>query len=287
VNHAPTPLELLTSWMLRQLPPPDGEWLSSALEKMAATPSERTINLTISMVTRKLGKADLSLTDDDLTAAQQARTGWDPTRWSMDQAGRVAILLASASAIDAFCERLDQLCRTADVGELVAFYQGLPLYPAPERHHARAAEGIRTNMRGVFEAVAHANPYPTEHLDEGAWNQMVLKALFVGSTLHPIQGLDARCNRDLAGMLCDYAEERWSAGRAVSPELWRGVGPFTDDRTLQCLERALNSHDKTERRGAALALHNNGSAAAAALLNKHPSLAGQAERGEFKWDRFA
>ena len=45
---------------------------------------------------------------------------------------------------------------------------------------------------------------------------MVLKALFVESTLHPIQGLDARANEALAHMLCDYAHERWAAGRPVS-----------------------------------------------------------------------
>ncbi len=46
-------------------------------------------------------------------------------------------------------------------------------------------------MRVVFEAVAHRNPYPAEQLPEAAWNQMVLKALFVGSRLAPIVGLDA------------------------------------------------------------------------------------------------
>ena len=87
--------------------------------------------------------------------------------------------------MDSFVRRLEQLCATADVDELVASYRGLPLYPDGRATALRAAEGVRTNMKVVFEAVAHRNPYPAEQLPEDAWNQMVLKALFVGSALRP------------------------------------------------------------------------------------------------------
>ena len=65
-------------------------------------------------------------------------------------------------------------------------------------------------MRPVFEAVAHPNPYPSERFSETQWNHLVLKALFIGTTLAPIQGLDQRRNADLARMLIDYAQ---NAGR--------------------------------------------------------------------------
>ena len=74
------------------------------------------------------------------------------------------------------------------MSELAAFYRGLPLYPDPPRYLARATEGLRTNMKNVFESIAHRNPYPSEQFPEAAWNQMVLKALFVGSALRPIVG---------------------------------------------------------------------------------------------------
>ena len=125
--------------------------------------------------------------------------------------------------------------------EQVAFYRGLPLYPEAQRLEAQAAEGTRTNMRAVFEAVAHRNPYPKEQFAENRWNHLVLKALFVGSTLHPIQGLDERANPTLARMLSDYAHERWAAGRPVSPELWRCVGPHADLEALADLQRVLAS----------------------------------------------
>ena len=140
------------------------------------------------------------------------------------------ILLHAGGTGTRFAARFGQLCRTADVAEAIAFYRGLPLYPDPPLLEAQAAEGTRTNMRAVFEAVAHRSPYPKEQFAENRWNHMVLKALFVGSALHPIQGLDERANPALARMLCDYAHERWAAGRPVSPELWRCVGPLRRHR---------------------------------------------------------
>ena len=128
-------------------------------------------------------------------------------------------------------------------------------------------------MTAVFCAVAHQNPYPKEQLPESAWNQMVLKALFVGVALDPIDGLDERANRALMRMLCEYAHERWSAGRAVSPELWRCVGPHADDSALGDLERVLEGDDERSRRAATLALRAcpaPESKRARELLERHP-----------------
>src|SRR5271170_4940032 len=80
-----------------------------------------------------------------------------------------------------YAERLKALADTSDVGELVAIYSGLPLYTDPTRLTALAADGLRTAMRTVFEAVAHHNPFPAEPFQQSAWNHMVLKALFIDS----------------------------------------------------------------------------------------------------------
>ena len=154
----------------------------------------------------------------------------------------------------------------------MAFYRGLPLYLDPPRHRLRAAEGVRSNMRVVFEAVAHHNPYPAEQLPEDAWNQMVLKTLFVGSRLAPVVGLDRRANATLARMLTDYAHERWAARRPFNPELWRCVGPFATGPQIDDLARVLDEGSAPERAAAVLALHSASDPAARRLLDRHGAL---------------
>lgn len=271
-----TPSSLILQWLHARLAEDARVWFDGALERVRHATRDTELNLAFGLVSRKLGKADLALTAEELRAADAVRAGWDPELWSVDQAARVALVLATPGDADAFVRRLDLLCATADVAELVALYRGLPLYPWPERHRLRAAEGVRTNMKAVFEAVAHANPYPAEQLPEGAWNQMVLKALFVGSALDPVIGLDRRGNAPLAQMLCDYAHERWSASRPVSPELWRCVGPFARGAMIDDLSHVIRTGTEAERLAAALALWRSPDPAAANVLQQHAALAAAA-----------
>jgi hypothetical protein len=284
---ATAPTTLLHTWLRRQLPAEAAAWLESQAAALKDAQADRPLFLAISLVHRRIGKADLNLSAADVAEAETARTGWRPAGWSQDQAARVFLLLAADGTPARFAERLEQLFVTADVGELIAFYRGLPLYPEQPRYVERAAEGVRTNMRAVFEAVAHNNPYPVEQFSEHRWNQMVVKALFIGSTLHPIQGLERRWNADLMRMLCDYAHERWAAGRPVSYELWRGVGPFADTAAIADLARVLDIGGPVERQAAALALASSPSAEATAVLGSDPALAAAIKGGNISWDALA
>lgn len=277
---------LLGKWLRRQLPEAQASWLDERIATVREG-GDRDLHIALGLAPRKLGKADLALTGADLKDADAARPGWDPRGWSVDQAARILLLLAGGGDDAAFAERFHDLCRSADPGEAVALYRGLPLYPGPERLEPQAAEGVRTNMRAVFEAVAHRSPYPREQFDTHRWNHMVLKALFVGSTLHPIQGLDARANPELAQILVDYAHERWAASRPVSPELWRCVGPFAAEHGLADLARVVEQGDETERRAAGLALSACPDPAAAELLARMPEVSGLIDRKALTWDTLA
>lgn len=247
------PVALLNAWLDRQLDAPARAWLDERRARLAAPHADRDLYMAVGLVPRALGKDDLRLDAGDLAAAHTARPGWDPTGLSVDQAARLALVLTANHRGEAFFAAFHELWRTADVGEQVTFYKGLPLYPAPERFVWRATDGCRTSIRAVFEAIAHRNPYASERFDEVAWNQMCLKALFAGATLHPIVGLDARHNAALARMMADYAFERWAARRPVSWELWRCVGPHPDARALEALARAVHDPEPLTSRAAGLA----------------------------------
>ena len=278
------PNGLLQRWLERQLDEAATGWLSETLQKLADGVSDRDLFLAFSLVPRKIGKDDLRLQPADVAAAETARTGWKPASWSTDQAARVLILLSSGDEGLGFSGRLKELCQTADVRELIALYQGLPLYPGQGLFVDRAREGLRTNMKAVFEAVAHDNPYPFEQFSTAVWNQMVLKAIFVESPLHPIHGLDRRRNEDLARTLVDYAHERWAAGRTITPELWRPVAPFMEDAIVTDLQEPFSTAEGAERQAMALALHEAGGAHANALLESVPDLVRDIEADRISWE---
>jgi hypothetical protein len=142
-------------------------------------------------------------------------------------------------------------------------------------------------MRPIFEAVAHRNPYPVEEFDENSWNQLVLKAVFVESKLDRIQGLDARANPRLMRMLCNFAHERWAAGRSVSPELWRCVGPHADFDAVSDLSKVLNTGSDLERKAAALALAASPGPIGHAKLETAPRLATAVRARQFTWSDIA
>lgn len=246
--------DLLDQWLVRQVDQDGLQWLQKKRMQIAAGAPERVFFTSFSAVPRYAGKAALQLTAEDRLAAKAICFGWEPQQWRVDQAGRTLLLLSRPSSdLEAYQASLDQLFSAADVGELVALYQALPLLPHPERYRLRAAEGVRSNMTVVFNAIALHNPYPARYLDEAAWNQMVLKAVFVESPLHQIQGLDERANLALAQMLVDYAHERWAANRSVTPELWRPVGKFATEEMLPDLQRVFADSDPVQQEAAALA----------------------------------
>lgn len=211
-----TPADLLLRWLSAVSTVEAMDWLQTRIARIADGDA-RALYLAMGQAGRRIGRAALG-SDGGLAAA--ACPGWDPARWSADQAARTMLALAVPSTDPAaWLNVLDRCFHAGTVEELVALYQALPLLPHPERLAARAAEGVRSGMSPVFTAVALDNPYPQAHLTEAAWNQLVLKAFFIAADIDRIVGLRQRLNPELGRMLAGYARERRVAGRTLDPRL--------------------------------------------------------------------
>lgn len=288
---------LLYRWVSRQVNTESLNWLNEKRQLISNNAATRIFFTAFSMVPRYTYKKETQVTEEELESASNACKNWVPANWTVDQAARTLLVLSLPSDnADKYLRILDQVFAAADVGELIALYQALPLLPYPEKLCDRAAVGIRSNITAVFNAIALHNPYPAEYLDNLAWNQMVLKALFVGSPLHLIQGIDKRANPELARMLVDYAHERWAAARSVSPELWRCVGRFANKEMLADLERVLtesqtqrDSNGKgkqklIEQTAAGLACAECPLPQAQVILARYPDLQADIQAGRVTWN---
>ncbi len=276
---------LLHSWLQQRLDPEHSAWLDVQLDKILTANSDRELHITLGLIPRKFGRSDLALSPKDLRDAESARTDWNPANWSIDTAARIFVLCKLAERDpESFDDTITDLCRNADLAESIALYSGVALYPQSDGVDRQIGEGLRTNIRAVFEAIAHNNPYPAEHFDENRWNHMVLKALFIDSTLAPIQGLDKRANAELATILLDYAHERWAAARPVTPELWRCVGPFATGDAINDLRQVTASENPDERNAGLLALSRCNDPAATEILAAFPAEKEAIANGTLTWD---
>lgn len=271
----------ISKWLESRIKRDGYDWLIKTGNMLKSEPEDWELFTSFSAVPRYTGKEIIDFSEEELRTAEELRSGWNPSGWTSDQLGRTFLMLSFAEqGEETFLDKIEKTFVTSDLGESVALYKALPLYPYPERFKQRAAEGVRSNITTVFDAVALDNPYPKEYLDEGAWNQIVLKALFVGSPLYRIQGVDERANETLAKILVEYAHERWSAGRAVSPELWRPVGPFITELYEDEIKKVLNHPRIFQKQAAVLALKSSDYPGKEMLLEEYGSLID----GGVSWD---
>jgi hypothetical protein len=227
--HSTAALALLRQGLAQTVSSEATGWLEEEIERQRRDPHERRLQIVLGLVSRKLGRSDLLLTEEQLSVAEGIRPGWQPQVWAAAEAGRVALLLASHRGEDrALAARLDQLCATAEINEHLSYLKGFAIFPAGNELLARAREAMRSSIPSIFNAIACRNPYPCEHFDEAAWNQMVVKAVFNGASIGTIFGLDYRRNPQLTQMLRDFVSERHAAGRPLPEEVHLFIGRCSD-----------------------------------------------------------
>ncbi|WP_175636394.1 EboA domain-containing protein [Pedobacter ghigonis] len=257
------------------------------VEAWEATPDQiNGLGKAFVMAPRKTGKAIVQPSVLQLAALEDAGLA-NVSQWSIDRLFRVWLLgNLPATAQDKLYAAIDQLFLSAEMNEAVALYSALPFLPFPAIWAKRCAEGIRSNIGSVLEAIMENNPYPAQYLDEAAWNQLVLKAFFTEKNINLIVGLDERDNLELALTLTDYAKERWAAGRKVNPQLWRLVGKFTNEEIFEVLKTGLQHYDQVEQRAIALAVAASDYEPAKDYIDTFPELKAVLAEGSLSWDKF-
>lgn len=280
-------VQQMQALMQQQLAPDAWQWLQEKAAQLN-TQGSNALAVAFAAMPRKAGKAIVDISAENAAAFAAIRPHFTVNQWSIDRLCRVWLLLQLNTDDEAvYVRRIETLFPAAEMNELVALYSALPLLAYPEAWRGRCAEGIRSNIGPVLEAIICNNPYPSEQLPDGAWNQLVLKAFFTEKRIDQIIGLDGRANVALADTLIDFARERRAAGREVPPMLWRCVAPFISAENIRDVEGALYSTETNERAAAALALSQSSLPEAKALLQKNNELTAEVHSGALSWKSLA
>lgn len=277
----------LADCILRHVSAETWSWLTEKTSLIGKSDNGQPFTVAFAAVTRKTGKQPVVLSETEITEIQQIRPHMTIQHWAIDRLCRVWLLMhLNASDQNKYFRIIENLFPIAEMNEQVALYSALPVLAYPELWRGRCAEGIRSNIGDVLESIMCNNPYPSENLDEPAWNQMVLKAIFTEKPIQEIINLDERANQNLANTLSDYAHERWAAHRPVHPLLWRCVGKFINEKIFPDIIRIASSEQVQEREAAALACRQSAYLPALELLEKNPELQAIVNRG-MTWTELA
>lgn len=275
---------LITEVSRSNLSPETWSWLSENLSSV----DTRQINTAFAVMPRKTGKSAIQISPELISKIHQVKPGFTVENWTMDKLGRLCLLLHLDPADqEKYFKIIENLFLAAEVSELVALYSFLPVFAWPDLWKLRCAEGIRSNIGLVLEAIMYHNPYPEKYLDEKAWNQLILKAFFTDKDINLIPGIDERSNSELALTLKDYAYERWAAGRKINPFLWRFTSKFLDEALVNDLKKVLSEGSLRERQAAALTLVHSDLSSASELMKSYPDLLHAIKNNELSWANLA
>jgi hypothetical protein len=219
-REATTPFEIPEALLRRQCAGPGLEWLDRTLAALAPPLDRGAFAAAFAACGRRLGAAPVVVSEPEritLAGARQPRLAGRP----LADAGRLVLLLRALACLEPaeHATFVDGVYRRGDTRERQALLATLAALPEPVRFVATAVEACRTNVLPEFEAIACDNPYPADHFSDLQFNQMVLKALFVGVSLARVEGLERRAGPELARMVDDFARERRAAGRPVPPDV--------------------------------------------------------------------
>ena len=213
----PHPLaDRLTGLVARRAPAEAASWLAAQLEGVGK--GDQFVSA-FSAAGRRLGTAAIALRDDERLPGEDGVALLFAGR-GLDEAGRAALLLARSAALKSGHLALaSEVFYRGEVREKQALLRALPLLPEPAQFLDLAVEACRSSVQTLFEAIACENPYPADWFSQEAFNQLVLKALFIEVSVNRIAGLARRADSELARMATGYGSERRVAGRRVPADI--------------------------------------------------------------------
>lgn len=183
-------------------------WLTTALDTIDPDALSG-VRVLLARSSRKVGTARLSVGDVGAEG------------WTARDAARAAVVLRVFELADpeAAVTAYGQWLRRGEQGEQESLLRMLQLLPGPERLVPHAVEACRTNSEVVFRAIACGNPFPAVYFPDDNFNQLVLKAVFMGVPVDGIEGLSGRVTSELLRMADDFAAERTAAARPVPADI--------------------------------------------------------------------
>lgn len=170
------------------------------------------------------------------------------SHWTTADAGRALLIL---QALLSASELSDLIVRSyfeqGDESEIAIIVRVVNLLENAERYKFYVREVGRTNSKPLYAALAQHNPYPARFYDDHEFNQLVLKALFIGIGIDTVIGLRDRANAELSKMCEDYIDERLAAGRTIPPDIWLALEPFASENGMNLIKQHLRA-DTPEHR---------------------------------------
>ena len=214
--------------------PPEGlAWLQEAAAEVARNPAA--IAVKFPAVGRKVGRGTL----------EPAADPDDVHAWTVDDAARTVLLQALPNPES----ELDELYRYGDAAERRGILRALEHLDVEALHLVEDA--IRTNDTRLIAAAL--GPYATERLPDAAYDQAVLKCVFAGVPITPLDGLE-RVTPDGARMLAALVHERVAAGRDVPAEVWTVIDRHPPEQEIAAIRAELESPFEDRRVAAERAL---------------------------------
>ena len=243
------------------------EWLMQALAQIKEQATAKRLYLNYSLVGGTI--ENVAIINFDSLSTEVA-TYFEQKSITTVELSRVYLLQQVLLANDTFIEATKKLIQVADKNELETFLKYLVFLPEPVNYQFAAVEALRSNIGTVFEAIAAFNPYPALYFNEQQWNQMYLKAVFIGMDLKSINHVDKRANKTLATIISDYAHERWAASRTIDPVFWQPISNYLQGELVADVKRLFSSEDDREVKAATLVCYYSDLNIAAPLLQERP-----------------